>query len=543
MEASPVPGTDARLTGAVDADFQEREPGTIRVVVDALGPRETTEIWSANLSPGSPRAEVSADLSSWANQVVGLRLRVFGDTNGVVSWESLGATASTTRDGSAPPPYEIVAPPVSGALNRPDVFLIILDAARADRFDGPLGAELAPHVQALAAEGTAFTHAWAPSSWTGQSIPAVWSGLTPDSVGIEHWGSRLSPELTTFPELLFEAGYRTTLWTQHNIYRARQSLRHGFEVFEEVDSTSLEDRELLPAVSEMVDGDKPAFAAIHLLPPHAPYIPPAPFLGSRSGWYDGGIITARMLHLFDSLYPEDQVDVRDETRRAAIAQYEENVRFADHLVGRLVDDLKRQGRYDDALIIVTSDHGEAFYEHGLFLHTSYLYEEFIRVPLVVKWPRGFEGFSPVVDTPVSLIDIAPTIVDGLGIDDERARYQGRSLLPLALGGQAPNRVLYAYTSGQTDPELPPSPQAAVLWNDLKLIRDEGHDRIAMFRLSDDPGERVDLSQGNFHAAWLDQTLRQIRAHNAGFLLELGGASVEDLDADTVRRLKALGYLR
>ncbi len=543
VETYLIAGDEARLVGSVEADFEEQDGGALRAVVDALAPGSTTPIWSADLTPGASTAEVAADLSSFADQVVGLRLRVFGGANGVVSWKELGVAQSTAAQDVPALPGEIVAPPASGALGRPDVFLIILDAARADRFSGALGAELAPNVRALAADGTEFSRAWAPSSWTGQTIPAIWTGMAPDAVGIEHWGSRLSAELTTFPELFFEAGYNTRLWSQHNIYRARRALRNGFEVFEHVDSTKLEDRELLPAIGDLVDGEKPTFAVIHLLPPHGPYRPPEPFGGSRSSWYEGDRITANRLHLFDTFYADDQVAERDEVRRAALAMYEENISFADHLVGRLVDDLKRRGRYDDALIIVTSDHGEAFYEHGRFLHTNLVYEEFLRVPLVVKWPRSYEDFVPVVDTPVSLVDIAPTLIDGVGIVSDEARYQGLSFLRLAAGEPAPNRVLYAYTSGQTDPELESKGQSTVLWGDVKLIRDEVYDRAVLFDLGEDADEKVDLSAENFYTAWLTQTLRQIRAHNAGFLLELGGASVEELDAETVRRLRALGYLR
>ncbi len=544
LETYVFPGAGVRLTGVVSASFDSDTAGVIRAVVDAIDPDAETLIWSAELSAASPTADVAADLSGWANRVVGLRLRVFGDTNGVVTWQRLGITQSAAPGELPASPHEVLAPPVSGALGRPDIFLIILDAARADVFEGDLGAELAPNVQALASEATTFSRAWAPSSWTGQTIPAVWSGMTPDAVGVQHWGSRLSPQVTTFPEVIHDAGYRTVLWSQHNIYRSRRPLRHGFEVFEETDSTDLEQRQILPAIADVVDDERPTLAVIHLLPPHAPYTPPEPFLGSRSGWYEGEPITAQMLNLFDSLYTEQQAELRDEIRRAAIAKYEENVRFADHLVGRLVDDLRQQGRYDDALVIVTSDHGEAFYEHGRFLHTKMLYEEFLRVPLVVKWPTSADGFLPVVDAPVSLIDLAPTLVDGLAIEDERARYQGRSLLPPARGEPPPTRVVYAYTSGETNPDWDPKPQYAVRAGDFKLIRDDRYDRIALHRLSTDPGETEDLSlREGFYAAWLTQVLRQTQAHNTGLLLALGGAATEDLDAETVRRLRALGYLR
>ncbi len=540
------PGEHLELLGAVDADLAfPGEEGTIRTVIEVIEPERTIRIWEAELGRDATTATVRVALDPWAGRVIGLRIRVFGSVNGIVRWAGLALTGSGSPGDAVAQPARVVAPPRSGAIGRPDIFIILLDAARADVFEGSLGAELAPNVQALARDGTTFTRAWAPSSWTGQSVPALFSGMTPDAIGIQHWGSRIPPQITTFPELLHDAGYRTILWSQHNIYRARPPLRRGFEVFEEVESSVLENRVILPAVSDLVVDDRPTFAMIHLLPPHTPYLPPPPFSGPRSGWYSNEMpIRARLLNGFERWVPQENVELRDDIRRAARDMYEENVQFADHLVGRFVDDLKQHGRYDDALIIVLSDHGEGFYEHGRFLHLRSVYEELLRVPLIIKWPRSFSGFPASVATAVSLIDIAPTLVDGLAIEDDRARYQGRSLLPTVRGEAPPNRILLASTSGQSDPDNTPRPRYALLWNDLKLIYNARSDETELYRLSDDPGETVDLSlQEPFYVSWLQQTLRLTQAHNAGFLLRTGGAQIEELDADTIRNLRALGYLR
>lgn len=544
LEVYAKPGPDGRIVGTVAARFApDTDQGTVNAVIDVVRPDGTATTWSAALSPRSAEAEVDAALGEWAGDVVGLRLRVFGSANGTVSWRDLRLTGAATPDALVHP-EDMTTPPRSAALGHPDVFLIILDAARGDVFEGERGAELTPNVRAMAADGTTFTGAWAPSSWTGQTIPSLWSGRAPDTVGIENWGSRLPPTVTTFPEVLHEAGYHTQLWSQHNIYRARTPLRHGFEVFDEVDSADLTQRVVLPSVVDLIDEDRSTLAVVHLLPPHAPYQPPEPFSGSRSSWYSGEPITAHLLNQFDARFPPEDAELRDEVRRAALAMYEENVRFADHLVGRLLDDLRQQQRYDDALIIVTADHGEAFYEHGRFLHTSRLYEEYVHVPLVIKWPSSFTGFEPRVDTPVSLLDLAPTLIDGLGIEDERTLYQGRTLLPLVTGAAASDRILYAYTSGETDPERDPKPVYAVRWNDIKLIHDARYDETELYRLSDDPGEAVDLAQHEeFYARWLLQTLRLSQARNAAHLLEAGGARQGELDEETARALRALGYLR
>jgi len=544
LEVYAAPGRGAELVGAVEAEFAGPDTAAeIHVVVDIFDDEHTTRLWESTLRPSRPGAELRLDLTPWAERAVGMRLRVFGPSNGVVRWTGTGITAARTEVLS--PPEKIVAPPRSGDLGRPDVFVIILDAARADMFAGELGSEIAPNVSALAGEGTRFSRAWAPSAWTGQTIPALWTGMVPDAIGSEHWGSRLPAQVTTFPELLYAAGYHTVLWSQHTIYSGRAGLRNGFEQFEYHAISSPASRAGLPAIADIIEEDRPTLAVIHLIAPHEPYIPPPPFRGSRSGWYDEEVpINATVLNQFDARIPVADTQLRDNIRRAAKAKYEENVLFADHLVGRLVEDLKRAGRYDDALIVVTSDHGEGFYEHGRFLHTQLVFEEFLRVPLVVKWPRSFSAFVPQVEAPVSLLDLAPTLIDGLGIEDERALYQGRTLLPLAAGGDNSARALYAYTSGTTNPERDPKPRRALLWNGFKLIYDGSSDRATLYRLAADPEEKVDIAADNATVTGLLlQTMRSLQTRSAGWLLQVGGAGVEDLDAETIRRLRALGYLR
>jgi len=298
---------------------------------------------------------------------------------------------------------------------------------------------------------------------------------------------------------------------------------------------------MLPPADFLLDDERPTFALIHLWPPHAPYEPPAPFAGSRSAWYSGDLDpTDVTLDGFEQLVPEDQKDV---LRRLAIARYEENVQYADHLVGRLVELLKQNGRYDDAMIVVLSDHGEAFYEHGKFLHASHAFEEFLLVPLVVKWPRGPTAFESMVDAPISLLDVAPTIIDGLGIDDDRARFQGHSLLPLARGQGGPERLIYAYTVGEIRPNEPPAPWHTIRWGDLKLVSDP-FASTALYRLSDDPGETVDISSLNpFEAGFLVQSLKLARWRNERLLSRAGGRRDEEFDSEMIESLRALGYLR
>ena len=251
--------------------------------------------------------------------------------------------------------------------------------------------------------------------------------------------------------------------SQHNIYRGNRSLRRGFEAFEEVRSGVLADRSLLPSEDVLFLPDRPTLAVVHLLPPHGPYEPPLPFRRSLSAWYEGDYPTSAV-----SLNRAPLAIGRtptDEDIRFIRSRYDENVQFADHLVGQLVETVRDAGRYDDALIVVTSDHGEAFFEHGRFLHTRFLYDEFLRIPMVVKWPSTMNGFPPAVDTVVSLVDLAPTLSDGLALDlAEGVGFQGRTFLPATFDGEKADWPVFAQTQGVSSATARQRPSQALVGN-------------------------------------------------------------------------------
>jgi len=541
MEIFVVPTHDMELLGKLSATFDDAgAAGEIRAVIEIVDAATATSVWEGSFSASSSGGEdVRVELGRWANELVRLRVRVLGSVGSTVRWSELRTSSSRPGfDERLGVLEKVDAGRRARLFDKPDIFLVLLDAARADAFLGDRGAELAPNVQALAAQGTTFLQAWSPSAWTGQSVPALLTGLTPDSLGITGWETRLPPGATTFPEVLRDAGYRTVLFSQHRYYEPHTTIEDGFDVFEIIGGDPRLKRNSVPSAALLVDQDRPTFALIHLLPPHTPYRAPPPFAGSRSGWYEGD--REPTLDVLRSVYgdrdfPEEE---RDEVRRLAIARYEENVLYADDLVGRVMQELQQAGRFEDALIIVLSDHGEAFGEHGRFLHTWHLYEEFIHVPLVVKWPRGWNEFRSAVEAPVSLIDVPPTLLEAIGIDDERARYQGRSLLPAVLSAEAPDRLLFAHTSGGQ------APKYAVRWGDLKLVFNLLSDSSRLYDLSSDPLERVDLSaRMPLQYRALTQAMNIARARNTQVLLSAGGAGSGVMDEEMIRSLRALGYLR
>ena len=518
------PGGELEVWGTVEL---QDESGEIHPLVDYEYREE-------------PESAFAVDLGSWSGQTVRLRLTSWGRTNGTVQWHDL--TVSTPTDSAVAattPRSQLVVPPTSGRLGTPDVVVIVLDAARADAFEH--GPSETPHTSALASDGTMFGQAMAAAPWTGQSIPALFTGRYPGAIGIETWGSQIPDGVPLLAELAQAAGYHTVLWSQHNLYRGNDSLRRGFDLFREVRSDVIADRSLLPDADVLFTSDQPTFAMVHLLPPHTPYEPPPPYAGSRSAWYTGDFpADARSLNR--AATPLGRKPTEDDIRFVR-ARYDENVRFADHLVGELIRTVRDAGRYDDALIVVTSDHGEAFFEHGRFLHARLLYDEFLRVPFIVKWPSRVSGFRPSIDSVVSLVDLAPTLTDGIGLG-QGVGFQGRTLLPTIFDGEAARPLVFAQTRGVARTDAKPRPLRKVIGDRSALIHDA---TTAETELLDRGSDREQVVAGDgsrpFEADYLLQQLTLQRQRNVVALAEHVQQPEQELDEESLRQLRALGYVR
>jgi arylsulfatase len=559
MDIIVRPAEGQQLVGSAAVSLAESgRPAGVWTTIELLDSAGVSrEIFRTVFTADSSTEEaLQADLSEWVGELVQIRVRTWGDANAIVHWNGLGLSAQSAVEqeaeaherggaGESAERGRLLRRAANGERETPDIIIILLDAARADVFSGAGGQPQTPNVDALAAGATRFTAAWSPSAWTGQSVPAVLTGLYPDAVGAEVWGSRLAEGIPTLAERLASAGYFTVLWTQHTIYRGNPSLPRGFEVYEEVvGARSVDNRMQLPDAEDLFAEARPTFAFIHVLPPHEPYEAPEPFRGRYSSWYQGDFeVSADGLNRLQHDLPADEAEL-DEIIRYARDRYLENVEFADHLVGRLLQELDEAGRLDGALVVVTSDHGEAFLEHGRFLHTVQLYEESIHVPLLVKWPSYMSGFDHEVAQPVTLLDIAPTLIVGLGTGGAMASSPGRSLIPAAFDGVTYDRGLYAYTRGKRRAEEAADPVYAYRSGDYKIIYSPRDDVLRLFDLPQDPGEERDLAASDSLRAkyLLQQAMVQKRA-NLALLARSGPQQSEALDPETLRQLRALGYVR
>jgi arylsulfatase A-like enzyme len=269
--------------------------------------------------------------------------------------------------------------------HRGPVVLITIDALRADVV-GALGGRpgLTPHLDRLAAESDWAERSIAASSWTVPSMASLFTGLQPWRHGNWHADrARLAEELVTLPEALQDSGYRTFAFRSNTWLRPQFGYAQGFEVFQ-----SLGQGKRAEAKLESLTGE-PDFVWVHVLPPHAPY--------------------QRWAHLLDRLPEGAPADLPERVRAAELERYfdpaatpapEDLARFwalyqlhvahADEVVGRLLDALRRSGRWEEAMVVVTSDHGEEFAENGQIAHGGNLHRVLVEVPLLVKLPAGSE---------------------------------------------------------------------------------------------------------------------------------------------------------
>ena len=417
----------------------------------------------------------------------------------------------------------------------PTVLLIVVDCLRGDAL-GLSGYErqTSPNLDRLASRGTAFTSAFSPSSWTRPVLPTLFTGLHPAAHGLTADVGRankartkvLPPEVPTLAESMAALGYRTALIGEQYMLAKRFGLHRGFEYYKPFSGNAHGiHRTALRWLGWRQE--EPVFVMLHYLDAHWPYCPPP---SSRGNFLESPTRVK---------FCEDWRAVRREIRNGTLqlkprdveemrARYDEEIAGWDVEIGRFLAELEAIGRLEEALIVVTSDHGEEFFEHGGMGHGATLFDEVIHVPLIIKAPDSWQAPSgqrigELVDT----TDVAATLLDAAGGSPEAGF--GQSLLPWVLGEEGPTREVVV---SNTEKWL------AVRSEDLKLIIENETNEAQLFDLSSDPMETSNVAEGR--PADVAALQEQLRRWKAG-LLVVEPVAVQ-LGADTVEGLRALGYV-
>jgi arylsulfatase len=430
-------------------------------------------------------------------------------------------------------------PPRSNRLN---LLVFLLDTARADHF-GCYGYErdTTPNIDALAREGVVYETVVAEAASTFASTVAFMTGSSPAESGLLQT-TEIPLGLKTLGQRAAAAGYRTYGYSENPFITSKFGFDRGFEEFVEVfphalfaelgspDSLEFESDKNIAAALDWIEqpSPKPFFAYFHILRPHNPYRPTREIAGMFAGApVPHELIETPMLLAID----RHEREISPEEMELIVAAYDENLRYADELFGIVLERLRESGRLDETIVVVLSDHGEAFLEHGRMLHTSTVYEEMIRVPAVVRHP-GFAGGGRIAP-PLQLRQIGRAIAQWLDAPNGSAADPAD---PFGVG--TASSVTHSWT-------LPRFGSAASRSATHKLIINVGaagcfHSPRELYDLTRDPDEQQPLDPVGRPEA--EQLEAAFRAHTPEDCEALGGNPEVDFDEVMTERLRALGYI-
>ena len=325
----------------------------------------------------------------------------------------------------------------AGAAAQPSILLVLVDALRPDHLGCyGYGRPTSPVLDRLASRSVLFENARSVSSWTKPSIPSLFTSLYPSQHGVFEGSVRkkggapesdvLPAEATTLAEALKECGYATAAFVHNDQLHRQFGFDQGFDLYEE---TSEDAPAMIHRMLEWLGGGKsrqggPFFVYLHLLDVHWPYNPPAEAaraIGAEVGATgDERVLRDAVNRGLVKLSPA-------ETDRL-VRRYDAEIRAVDGAFAKLLSGLLDLGLLDRMLLVVTADHGEEFLEHGYLGHGDDLYEESLRIPLIVRLP-GEEAAGQRIAASVSSLDLMPTFLEAASCAAEgMARLEGRSLL-------------------------------------------------------------------------------------------------------------------
>jgi arylsulfatase A-like enzyme len=484
---------------------------------------------------------------------------------------ALGLTSAWTLARGALSPIEsepqYAALPAREGPPGPNVVLITVDTLRADHlscygYERPTS----PFLDSLAAAGARCADASAPASWTKPSTGTILTGLYPSRHGALYHGSSLHvPEgERTLAEAFAQRGYVTAGFVANPNVKAvfdfdrgfdeyfdapvqdtltlaslRTSsfgrmlmalLRHKFNWNYENDISSM-NREVLAWLRQ--NHSSRFFLYVHYIDPHDPYDPPAAYREQ----FARGAGTA----LFN-----------ERKRKVGIDLYDGEIRYTDDGLKALVEALREHGAWENTLFVLTSDHGEEFFEHGVLGHGFSLYQEVVHVPLILHGPGVPAGV--VLEEPVAVLDMPATLLDLAGAGVERFG-DGRSFAARLRGAApAPSEALFLESEfGQTDADHREFVFSGLRMGPWKLVLTERNKffppsvarfgREALFHLGDDPGESRNLFHVAEHEQRVAEWIELLRAH-AQFLAETGFRDIPPaaLTPEIEAGLRALGYI-
>jgi arylsulfatase A-like enzyme len=478
----------------------------------------------------------------------------------------------------APIRKDIYASKVS-PVRSPNIILVVLDTVGASHLSlYGYERDTTPYLRKLAQQATLYRHSYSAGDMTLPSHTSMFTGLYPSQHGAHYSldapvGRPMVQSQVTLAEILSAHGYKTMAVVANGGYltttfgfdqgfatydqrlpaaplRSSPSyvlksviLKTAVRLFPETDlcyrSRTAQDinESVFSLLEETKRNEQPLFLFVNYMDAHYPYLPPSPFdrmfPGNNEKFTD-----ARFGTIWEKTMLRNQ-PVPREDQSHLISQYDGGIAYIDSRLAALVEHIKQRNLYDNSILIITSDHGEAFGERNLLDHGGMsVYQDQVSVPLLIKYPH--QTTPEIVDANVSGVDLFPTILDVLGFAVPKSA-QGQSLRRIKHGEE---RMVFceSFPGGRalkTNPARFSATHQAILKGPYKLIRHSDGKR-ELYDLSKDPGERVNLYKaGDEPGSELDDRLsRWSRSMN-----NTSNTPEGKYNSETLERLKSLGYVQ
>jgi arylsulfatase A-like enzyme len=421
----------------------------------------------------------------------------------------------------------------------PNLIVITVDTLRQDHL-GCYGSDTkTTALDKLAAEGFRFQDSVAVAPTTLPSHTSLFTGLYPARHGVRLNGRFQVPaEAQTLAEVLRAHGYRTAAFVGAAVLSRHYALDQGFQIYnDDVDSdvaSAQAQRRAADVSRAAIDWlesvTTPFFLWVHYFDPHGPYDPPPPY---DSNYYEGNPRSPKYTSMegISVVFYQKLDGITD--IRYPLAQYKGEVTYTDKAVGQLLEAVDYRGFHDNTLVLMTADHGESLGENNYYFdHGETLHDTSMRVPLIIRAP-WLEGAPRVVEGPVSLVDVYPTVLDLLDIEVPDG-IQGQSVATYLEEGRVPDRELFLETMLPTISER--SAIFGIQTAHWKLILREN--RVKLFHRLSDPGEQKNVAEQ--HAVVRNWLVDLVQGY---FRTQPLRAERFKPSPEHIEQLRALGYIQ
>ncbi len=521
--------SDGALGFGVGVEGEGEAPFVVEVTADD---QPSTQLLAATAS--SEWVDHKVDLSRFAGQTVRLDLRAEGRGRGRLGWNA--------------PRILVPERPERALQPAKNVVVLVIDTLRADKLRAfnPDSRVKTPAMDRFANEGAVFELAQSPENWTKPAVASILTGLHPQTHQQKTGEAALPGSAELLSEHLQAQGFSTGSFIANGYVSDRFGFDQGWDDYTNYirEGKSTEAKDVFEEAGNWIEShkDERFFAYVQTIDPHVPYDPPGEYVRMYDpNAYDGQVkprSTGDLLEKAKRHPPQVVFDTSDQRRIEAL--HDGEITQHDNYFGLFLDRLATLGLADDTLIVVTSDHGEEFDDHGSWGHGHSIYQELLHVPLIFRLPNRIPAGARVGDA-VSTLNVSATVTELLGVPP-MAQNEGRPLVGLMLGG-APAGPAVAFSDFQDD-------RRVITTGRWKLVL-RGNLTSTMFDLVADPGEKTQLDASAFPIArrYARTLLGQfLGASNRGDWLsaeQKGGTQLHRENAemdDTIRnQLRALGY--